>query len=247
MGDQPLTLVNHYTSCTEAVLVCDSLATAHGRPAAFQPKFHLFPHAAMVLTGRGPDDVQWRMLWDLSHHCYTGGIDGAQKILPGLLQDAQAEMEERYPLALDLTSQIALVGFSPAQNRYLAVHFWSTNDFEPEPQPPGVYLSPAASACRHVGRLVPLSDAMWIAGAKEQQEVLAKEKAPEWCSVGGDLFKIELTKAGINTRKLCRLPMYDEAVAEMTRGDDLSRRPEVSRDLAPGTVCPTRPVARVEA
>ena len=29
---------------------------------------------------------------------------------------------------------------------------------------------------------------------------------------------IELTRAGIGIKKLCRLPMYDEAVQEMQRG-----------------------------
>jgi hypothetical protein len=65
---------------------------------------------------------------------------------------------------------------------------------------------------------------MWVASAIEQQRVLAEEAAPRWCSVGGDLFLTELSKAGITIRKLCRLPMFAEAVAAMAAGE-----PEAAR------------------
>jgi hypothetical protein len=240
-----LTLLNYHTSTDRGVVVTDSLCVNNGVPAAFQPKFYLFPHAAMVITGRGPDDIQWRALWDLSHHYFAGGIDGAQKILPGLLENADAEMRARYPNATGLDSVIAAVGYSPSEGRYLAVHFQSKHGFEPEPQPPGNYLSPAAPACARPAYSKAPTAEMWIAMAKQQQRILAEEKAPAWCSIGGDLFMIELTLNGISVRKLCRLPLYEEAVAEMSRGDIDVRRGAVARAAAPGRVCPTEPIEHV--
>ena len=109
---------------------------------------------------------------------FAGGIDGAQNILPGLLADADAEMRERYPNATALDSEIAAVGYSPSQGRYLAVHFQSKHDFEAEPQPAGNYLSPAAPGSTRPGYLKAPTDAMWIEMAKQQQRILAKEAAP---------------------------------------------------------------------
>jgi hypothetical protein len=228
-----VTIVNHFTSRDQAVVVCDSLAICGGRPAAWQPKFMLFPHAAMILTGRGPDDVLWRCNWDLSHHHFAGGVDGASKILPGILEHAQGEMHERYPhAAVDLATELAAVGYSPAAAGYRAVHFQSRNGFEPEPQPLGMYLSPAPAGYRP-GRLEAPTDQMWIACAKEQQRQLQAEKAPgEWASVGGDVFSVTLTKAGIDVRKLGRLPMYDEATVEMRAGEGRPVPSPISRVTA---------------
>jgi hypothetical protein len=184
-----MTLVKHFTSPDQGIVVTDSLAVCAGRPAAFQPKFFVFPHAAMVLTGRGPDDVEWRALWDLSHHYYAGGIDGAVQILPGILEAAQAEMVERYPHDRKLNTELAVIGYSPSEKTYRAVHFQSKNNFEPEPQPLDIYLSPAPPGYRP-GRLEAPTATMWIASAKEQQRLLALGSAPRWCSVGGDLFQV---------------------------------------------------------
>jgi hypothetical protein len=215
-----MTLLNWYVGNDRAVVVADSLCTYAGEPAAFQWKPHLVPHAAMIIMGRGPDELQWRCAWDLGHRHYVGGIDGAEAILPGLLATVQAELEERFRRG-SVPGEIAAVGYSPAQQRYRAVLFQSTSGFEAQPQPPGIYISPGPPGYRPSRTELP-TDAQWIASAKEQQRVLAKEAAPHWCSVGGDLFRIDLSLAGIAIRKLCRLPMYDEAVELMRRREGVT-------------------------
>jgi hypothetical protein len=80
-----VTLINHYTDDERAVIVSDSLCTLGGRPACFQPKVFVLPHAAMALTGRGPVDIQLAAYRALGATYYAGGIDGAARILPGIL------------------------------------------------------------------------------------------------------------------------------------------------------------------
>jgi hypothetical protein len=236
-----VTLINLHVGPDSAMIVSDSLATNRGRPACFQPKVILFPHAAMMLTGRGADDCCWRAYWDLSHRYFAGGIDGAESILSGLLEDAQLEMQDRYPHATGLRTEVAVVGYSPREQRYRAVMFQSKNGFEPEDLGPGIYMSPSDGRYKP-SRMAAPTDQMWVSVAIEQMRQLQAEQPPgSWASVGGDLFKFELTKTGFAVRKLCRLPLYDEILSEIQRGFDPSRSGDDAQDTRSGERDPTRP------
>jgi hypothetical protein len=137
-------LVNHFTGPDRAVLVTDTLTVRKARPAAFGPKFLPVPHAAMILTGRGPNDVLWAAFRELQHTFYRAGIDGAEAVLPSLLTWADADLRTAYPDVEGLATEVVALGYSPRAGAYRAFHFRSVADFAPDP--PGGHLPVAGTA-----------------------------------------------------------------------------------------------------
>jgi hypothetical protein len=205
-------MLNLYLEPTRVDVISDTLVSFRGQPWTFATKVLCLPHLLGVLAARGPIEALWHTAQALEATPYAGGVDGLLPCLPGLVQDAQEGIEERY--GPDHQSELLLTGWSVAAGRFLAWIMRSRDGFEPHPITEA-HFSPAAEGYQPPKVTKAPSDGTWVMLCEMQADMLMKESGT--FTVGGDVILTQLTRGGIASCKIHRFGNHAAAVEAMDR------------------------------